>query len=103
MEPTLNQNWAENGEHDGGQSYGPGFTIAWQRGPLTEAGRNGAFLSEVLDACRHQLAYFEYNRHACQENADALGHLEQAIALLEARRARRAAAGTLGTTQVDTP
>jgi hypothetical protein len=49
---TINTNWTdENGDHQGGQSCGKYFTIAWQRGPLNEAGRNGAFLIEVLEAC----------------------------------------------------
>lgn len=41
----------ENGNHQGGQSIGDSFTIVWQRGPLNESGRNGAFLIEVLGGC----------------------------------------------------
>jgi hypothetical protein len=39
---------------DGGHTIGDGVVIAWQRGPLT-AGRNGAFLIEVLDALRSEI------------------------------------------------
>jgi hypothetical protein len=55
-----------------------------------------------LEACHHQLAYFQNSKYACQENDDALKHLEKAIASLESRRARRGNAGTLGHTEVDT-
>lgn len=103
MALTVNQNWTEqDGDHDGGVSYGPGFAISWQRGPIKETHRNGAFLIDVLEACHHQLAYFQNSKYACQENDDALKHLEKAIASLESRRARRGNAGTLGHTEVDT-
>jgi len=99
---TVNQNWTDNGDHDGGVSYGPGYTISWQRGPLNEAGRNGAFMIEVLESCREQMIYYQSSKYACQENIEALAHLERAIASLESRRTRRANAGTLGTHQADT-
>lgn len=44
--------WKTEGKPDGGQSYGIGFAICWQRGSLQEQGRNGAYLIEVLEACR---------------------------------------------------
>lgn len=41
---AINKNWTDaDGNHAGGQSIGNLFTIVWQRGPLKEAGRNGAF------------------------------------------------------------
>jgi hypothetical protein len=43
--------WETEGKPDGGQSYGIGFCIAWQRGSLQDEGRNGAFLTEILDNC----------------------------------------------------
>ena len=102
MEP-ININWTnDDGTHAGGQSYGIGFTIAWQRGAINEVGgRNGAFLTEVLQACRDQLAYFQNSKFASEENEIALTHLDTTIELLEARRKRREAAGTLGTHKVD--
>lgn len=48
----IDKNWIdENGYHQGGQSIGDSYTIVWQRGPLNESGRNGAFLIDVLGAC----------------------------------------------------
>jgi hypothetical protein len=97
----INQNWTdENGLHDGGVSTGIGFTISWQRGALNEAGRNGAFLLEVLAACKHQLEYYAGQaQFQCAENDEALSALNAAISALEKRRSRRANQGTLGTHQ----
>lgn len=101
-ELPINQNWQdENGNHDGAISTGIGFTIAWQRGALDKAGRNGAFLLEVLAACKHQLEYYQSGKFACQENGNALHALKVCIAELESRKNRRIEAGTLGTHKPD--
>lgn len=101
MQNPINHNWTdENGLHQGGQSCGIGFTIAWQRGALNEAGRNGAFVIEVLEAVRSQVLYFQAagnGKFACDENADALWHIDEALDRLRSRRDRRAAQGLLGT------
>lgn len=100
----LNQNWTnEDGDHEGGVSTGVGFTIAWQRGPLNETGRNGAFLIEVLQCCLHQLEYFQDSKFKCPENESARGYLVGAIESLQSRRDRRQEEGTLGTTAVNPP
>lgn len=111
----FNQNWLNpDGTHDGGVSIGFGYTIAWQRGPVLEAedrdieagqipkssGRNGAFLIEVLKACRQQLKIYQEGKFACEENDKALSALDACIELLEMRRVRRKEEGKLGTTQV---
>ncbi len=50
--PVVNVNWVTgDNTPDGGVSYGHRYTISWQRGSLTENGRNGAFLNEVLEEC----------------------------------------------------
>jgi len=101
MITPTNRNWlTPDDNHDGGQSYGPGFCIAWQRGPLNEAGRNGAFLIEVPAACKFQLEHYQSGRFACPENAAALEHLNEAIDALDSRRSRRAQEGKFGTTEV---
>jgi hypothetical protein len=110
MEP-INENWVKaDGTHDGGISTGIGFTIAWQRGPLDAAGRNGAFLIEVLESCLHQLYRYQFadfdrtpekpGKYACPENQEAINHLELGLEALKARRDRRQQEGTLGTHQV---
>ena len=98
---SLNKNWSnEDGTHEGGVSCGVGYCISWQRGPLGDDGRNGAFLLEVLGSCRSQLAYFQDSKFKSQENEDALSHLDATIVALESRRDRRSAEGTLGTTMI---
>ncbi len=98
MSEVFGHNWTgEDGRHEGGVAYGQGFCISWQRGPTAENGRNGAFLIEVLEACKEQLAYFQEGKYDCEENAAALEHLEAAISLLEERRQRRVQEGKWGT------
>ena len=100
MYNSINQNWTNDDTgHDGGVSTGIGFTISWQRGAINEAGRNGAFLIEVMESCLSQIEYFQDSKHGCQENAEAISHLEQSILSLKSRRNRREQDGTLGTTQ----
>lgn len=102
METNIDQNWTnEDGTHAGGVSTGIGYTISWQRGSLNEAGRNGAFLIEVLKSCQSQLSYFQNSKYKCEENEKALQHLQQSIQYLEARKNRRLDQGTLGTTKPD--
>ena len=100
VEEVITSNWTDSdGNHDGGVSTGIGFTISWQRGSLNEAGRNGAFLIEVLESCLSQIEYFQSAKFQCQENADAIYHLEESISYLQSRLNRRKNSGTLGTTQ----
>lgn len=95
----INQNWQdEYGNHQGGTSTGTGFTIAWQRGPLTE-GRNGAFLIEVLEACQSQINYVNQGKFNCTESTVASELITDAIKILSSRSERRLSEGTLGTHQ----
>lgn len=99
---SLNFIWTDqNGNYDGGISSGIGYTIAWQRGPTVPNGRNGAFLIDVLESCENQLKFHQNSRFACKENAEALEHLQKAIALLKQRKARRESEGTYGTNELD--
>ncbi|MHC5824493.1 MAG: hypothetical protein ACYT04_53805 [Nostoc sp.] len=98
----INQNWTNgDGTHGGGVSTGTGFTISWQRGLIKDAGRNGAFLIEVLESCFSRLEYFQNSAYKSQENIEALDYLEKCIERLKSRIDRRATEGTLGTHQPD--
>ena len=100
MTEPLNRNWTTpEGHHDGGISTGIGYTIAWQRGPLTDGGRNGAFIIEVLESCLAKIKDYQTGKFACEENDAAITHLEQALEPLRSRRDRRQSAGTFGTHQ----
>ncbi len=86
--------WETEGKPDGGQSYGVGFAICWQRGSLLEQGRNGAFLIEVLEACLDELKH-KNNQFPCQENEDAIANLTDCLDSLNKRLERRKQQGTL--------
>lgn len=106
----------EKGQPCGGTVRGVGIYINWQDGPLgaqarhgmampcspddpapEKPGHNGAFVEGVILAAIHRLAFYQSTRFKCSENAEALKHLEAALAALEKRTARRVAAGTEGT------
>ena len=101
---TANHFSAEDNTPEGGNVFGPGFAITWQRGPLGRgAGRrepNGAFVETVLRAARDRLDYYQRSPFACRENADAILAIGSALASLESRTATREARGVEGTAQV---
>ncbi len=113
MNDTQHENhFTDNdGRPAGGISTGIGYTIAWQNGPCPiikdvdgndfQPERNGAFLIEVLEACRARLLAYQSGEFACVENSQALTDLEYSITHLETRRDRRKDAGTLGTHEKD--
>lgn len=92
------------GNPEGGQTFGRGFTIAWQRGPLGRGEQrqepNGAFVEDIIRAALDRLEFYQEGKFNCQENATAIQHLKAALASLESRTARREAAGTEGTHEV---
>lgn len=93
----------DDGNHQGGCVFGPGFTISWQRGPaiIDEMfQQNGAFLETVLGAVIHQLEYVNSGKFKCQENADALRFLTLAAEAMASRRRDRQVRGVSGTHEV---
>lgn len=94
--------WETEGKPDGGQSYGIGFAICWQRGSIQEQGRNGAYLIEVLEACLDELVH-KNKLFPCGENEEAIAYLNQCLDRLKARIKRREDAGTWGTHIPDNP
>lgn len=99
------EHWNDaNGNPAGGNTFGPGFAIGWQHGPLGRgAGRraqNGAFVEDVIAAAADRIRYYQSSRFACDRNANALAHLEAALAELEARTESREARGVEGTHDV---
>lgn len=105
IEPTC-ENWMDaEGRPAGGVAFGPGFAISWQNGPLgRDAERklpNGAFVESVIAAARQRIEHYQETQFACPENAQALTHLSEALALLNSRTVRREAAGVEGTHEGD--
>jgi len=94
----------ENGNPAGGLVKGTGLSIEWQSGPLQVDGvrqePNGAFVETVLEAVRQRIESFQLSKFACEENAKAITHIEDALKALNERTSRRTAEGTEGTHKV---
>lgn len=91
------------GKPAGGTTVGTGFTIVWQDGPLGRGADrkppNGAFVEDVIDAARQRIAYYQSSQFACEDNAEALGHLTMALECLDRRTREREARAVEGTHQ----
>ena len=98
------------GNPAGGDVLGMGFEIVWQNGPLGRGeerqAANGAFVEDVMTALLKRLEFYQKGndgptgppgKFACEENAVAILHLEDALHSLQARTARRELAGVEGT------
>lgn len=89
------------GAPEGGHSFGNGFAIAWQRGPLGRGAEriepNGAFVEDVLAAVIGRIECYQATRFNCAENADALDFCQKALARLQDRTRAREARGVEGT------
>ena len=91
----------ENGNPAGGNTYGNGFAIAWQNGPL---GRgidrkvpNGAFVEDIIFSAINRLEFYQNSKFACEENAEALKALRFASEWLDSRTLKRDKRGVEGT------
>ena len=83
----------QDGNPQGGTSTAVGVTVFWQNGPLGRGAErrepNGAFVETVIDIAWDRLAFYESGKFACEENVEAMKHLELALAALNRRTARR--------------
>ena len=96
MSSLVNHNFKnENGLPEGGHVFGPGFAIAWQRGPLSE-GQNGAFVEDILRAVEMRLGFFQSSELSHPKNAAAIDLIREAIRALDERTAERQARGVEG-------
>ncbi len=98
----FSEHWADaNGNPAGGVTSGNGFTVSWQNGPLVSGEQrrepNGAFVEDVIAAAADRVRYYQSGKFACEENAEALQHLEAAIESLERRTRGREARRVEGT------
>lgn len=91
----------ENGNPAGGTTFGNGFAIGWQRGPLGRGADrrepNGAFVEDVIDACADRIRFYQSGRFASDYNARALAYLEAALNALDRRTKDREARDVEGT------
>jgi hypothetical protein len=71
--------------------------IDFQRGPVPEVGVNGCRIEDVIDVLQNRLLDHQGRDLACEENSQALYHLEMAKEALNERVRRRQAQGVLNT------
>lgn len=93
--------YTSQSDPDGGVTFGAGFIISWQRGSLrNDDGSfkepNGAFIEDIIDAAKDRLEYHQQSQFACEENAQAIAYLQQALDILNERTKRRESIGVLG-------
>ena len=77
----------------------PFIHIEFQRGAVPEVGVNGCRLEDVIEVVQNRLLDHQGRDLACQENADALYHLELAREALVRRHRRRETQGVLNTAE----
>ena len=80
----------------------PLLSIYWQNGPLDRKNgkRNGAFVEDVLEIARRRLKFYQESRFNCAENAEAIEHIELALAAMTRRTADRQHRGVEGQNKV---
>ena len=96
------QHWNDaEGNPAGGSTFGNGFAISWQNGPLGRGEDrkepNGAFVEDIIRAAAGRLEYYQNSRFACDENKNALHLLGLALEQLLSRTANREARQVEGT------
>ncbi len=91
------------GNPAGGVTEATGIQIKWQNGPLgrredgTRIAPNGAFVEGVIAAAVDRLEYYQRSKFSCNDNNEAIKHLNIALEWLEARTAKREAQKVEGT------
>ena len=71
--------------------------IVFQHGPPQEVGINGCRVEDVIEVVIQKLLDFQGRELACEENAEALEHLQDACDALVKRSRRREQQGLIGT------
>lgn len=107
FQEITSEHWTDqNGNPAGGVTFGTGFCISWQNGPLgslqdpARKKPNGAFVEGIIQAAMDRLNFYQQGsegKFACIENALAIEHLQIVLCELQARTDRRVKAGTEGT------
>ena len=99
------EHWDDaHGNPAGGTTFGDGFAIEWQNGPLGRGEERreptGAVVEDVIAAAADRLRYYQDSKFACSYNATALKHLVAALVALYQRTKGREARGVEGTYKV---
>jgi hypothetical protein len=101
----FEEHWLDaNSNPAGGVSFGKGFAISWQNGPLGQGDSrrepNGAFVEDVIQAVIGRIRFYQESRFACEENKNALEALEEAADWLDQRTKEREKHQVEGTHEV---
>lgn len=75
--------------------------VNFQEGPIKEVGVNGVCNEDLLLMVHARLDSFQHSEYACDENEEAISHIEAAVKALRSRTNRRKAAGIEGTSIPD--
>ena len=82
-----------DGNPAGGNTWGAGFSIGWQHGPLGRPPErrdpNGAFVETIIKAAFDRLEFYQSTKFNCHANALAMSHLEAALDELNSRTVER--------------
>jgi len=102
MTNIKSEHWLdEKGNPAGGCTFGDGFAISWQNGPLgTGADRkepNGAFVENIIKAAIDRIEFYQSGKFASEYNEETLRHLKRALVSQNSRTANREARGVEGT------
>lgn len=106
MRTKINaEHWLDsNGKPAGGCTYGNGFAISWQNGPLGRGSErkqpNGAFVEDVIVAALDRIAWYQTSGFPCEQNSTAIEHLKAALDALDQRTKEREARAVEGTHNV---
>lgn len=65
------------------------LTVNFQSAPVPNVGVNGVTIEALLAICAHRLECFQGGEFPCEENAEALQHIEAALQSLHNRTDRR--------------
>lgn len=98
------EHWHDaNGNPAGGSTFGNGFAISWQNGPLGRGPQrkepNGAFVEDIILAALDRIAYYQSSPFHSAYNARAMVALRTALDELHARTADREQRTVEGTHQ----
>lgn len=105
MTKIKSEHWLdENGNPAGGCTFGDGFAISWQNGPLGRGNDrkepNGAFVENIINAAIDRIEFYQNSKFACESNANTIRFLEQALTSQQSRTANREARDVEGTHEV---
>jgi len=100
--PIFFEHWDDaKGNPAGGVTFGNGFCISWQNGPLgrgTERkSANGAFVEDIVEATIARIEFYQSGKFASEYNREALKDLRDALRHLRERTGSRELRGVEGT------